>query len=188
MCIRDRRSSVTSGERGVGAGSFELRVPVAELDATLAELGDLADVRSQTRSEDDVTAPFTSIEDRLEAVTAQREGLLRRLEEAQSDAEEQVLRRRLSRTTRRVDALRAELRTIERRTAFAAVSVSLTEAEKDEGSGTGAAIDDARDSLAGALGLAVRVLGVLLPIAIVAGLVWAAARALRRRQRESALG
>lgn len=185
------RSSVTSGdgdESGVGSGSFELRVPVAELDPTLAELGDLAEVSSQTRTQEDVTAPFTSIEDRLRAATAQREGLLRRLEGAASDAEEQSLRRRIGSVTRRVSSLRAELRTIERRTAFAAVSVSLTEVEEDDAGGTGAAIDDARDSLVGALGLAVRVLGVLLPIALVAGLGWMAARALRRRRRESALG
>ncbi len=182
------RSSVTSGESGVGAGSFELRVPVAELDTTLAELGDLAEVRSQTRSQDDVTAPFTSIEDRLKAATAQREGLLRRLEGASSSGAEESLRQRIGRVTRRAASLRAELRTIERRTAFAAVSVSLTEADDDDVGGTGAAIDDARDSLVGAFGLAVRVLGVLLPIALVAGLAWAASRTLRRRRREAALG
>lgn len=182
------RSSVTSGDAGTGGGSFELRVPVTDLDATLAELGDIADVRSQTQTEDDVTAPFTSIEDRLEAATAQREGLLRRLERAGTDAEEEAIRRRLGRATRRADAIRAELRTIERRTAFASVSVSLVEGEEDADSTTGAALDDALDSLLGAFNLAVRVLGFLVPIAIVAGLAWLSARALRQRRRESALG
>jgi hypothetical protein len=182
------RSSVTTGDEGVGGGSFELRVPVAELDATLADLADLGQVQSQTRTEDDVTGAFVSTRDRLRAARADRRGLLRRLQRADSELERRGIQRRLELAARRVTRLQGELRGLERRTGFAAVSVSLVEGDGGAGRSTSDALDDALDSLLGALNLALRVIGVLLPLAIVALFAWLAAKAIRRRRRESTLG
>ena len=50
-------SSVTSGSGG--GGSFDLRVPVGSLQATLSDLSGLADVRSRSQNVNDVTSPTT---------------------------------------------------------------------------------------------------------------------------------
>lgn len=182
------RSSVTTGDEGVGGGTFDLRVPVTELDATLANLADLGQVQSQTQTEDDVTGAFVSTRDRLRAARADRRGLLRRLQRADSEIERRGIQRRLELAARRVNRVRGELQGLERRTGFAAVSVSLVEGDGGADGGTSDALDDALDSLLGAFNLALRVLGVVLPLAIVAALAWVCARTLRRRRRESALG
>jgi len=180
-------SSITTGQDGVGGGTFELRVPVTELDATLADLADLGQVRSQTRTDDDVTAVFSSIEDRLRAASAEQRGLRRRLARAETELEARGIRQRLRAVTGEIDRTRAELRTADRRTAFAAVSVSLTEGGDGGGGGTGEALEDALDSLVGALNFALRALGVLVPLAVLALLAWLAWRAMQRRRRESEL-
>ncbi len=179
-------SSVTTGDEGATGGSFDLRVPATELDATLSDLADLGQVRSQTQTNDDVTGAFVSVRDRLAAARAERRGLLRRLERASTAAEARATRERLDRATRIVNRLQGSVAALEKRTAFAAVTLSLV-ADDAAASGTGDALHDAASSLLGAFNLAVRVLGFVLPLAIVGGLAWFLAGMLRHRRREAAL-
>ena len=76
--------------------------------------------------------------------------------------------------------------TLSQRTSFAIVAVALEQAE-DSGGALGGAIDDMVGLLEGALALALRLLGVMIPVAILAAPVGMAARAARRRRRESVL-
>jgi hypothetical protein len=186
------RSSVTSGDEGVTGGSFDLRIPADRLRQALRELSALGSVRSRTQSGHDVTREFSLARDRLAAARAERRSLLRRLERADSDEEAEAIRRRLHLVASEIRGLRSHARDVRLRADYAAVSVSLTEANGDSGSaggldGTGAALEDALDSLAGSLNLALRVLGVALPLGLVALLAWLAGRAVIRRRRESAL-
>jgi hypothetical protein len=70
--------------------------------------------------------------------------------------------------------------------------VSVTLQAKQGGSGGGTGIGDGardlRDSLVDAANLSLRVLGVALPIALLAALFWAASSRFTRRRRESVLG
>jgi hypothetical protein len=186
------RSSVTSGDGGLTGGSFELRIPTDQLRQALRELSALGSVRSRTQSGQDVTREFGSARDRLVAARAERRGLLRRLERADSDAEAEAIRRRLDLVAAEIRGLRSQLREVRLRAEYAAVSVSLVEENGDAGSGggldgTGDALDDALGSLADSLNIALRVLGVLIPIGLVVLLGWIPARAVVRRRRESAL-
>lgn len=72
------------------------------------------------------------------------------------------------------------------RTSFATVTIEL-EAAEDDGSAVGAALEDALDTLGGALGVAIRAAAILLPLALVGAAALMAGRAVRRRRRESAL-
>ena len=184
-------SSFTSGEDEPSGGSFELRIPAGRLRDALRELGGLASVRSRTQSGQDVTRPYVTAADRLTEVRADRRGLLRRLERADSDRQAEAIRRRLTLVTGEIRALRSQLRDLRLRTAYAAVSVSLEQSGDDSGasggSGTGDALDDALGSLAASLNFALRALGVLLPLALAGLVAWFAVRAILRRRRESAL-
>ncbi len=186
------RSSLSTGDGGTTGGSFELRVPVRDLQPTLRELSGLASVRARTQQGEDVTQAFVSVEDRLVSANAQRRGLLRRLERADSDARARALRQSLSFVLGEIRGLRGELRSLRERTVYAVLSLTLqADEDADAGastSGTREALDDAVGSMLGAFNLAVRVLGFLLPIALVAGLAAGGARILRRRRREAALG
>jgi hypothetical protein len=186
------RSSVTSGDGGVTGGSFDLRIPADRLREAVRELSALGSVRSRTQSGQDVTREFSLTRDRLAAARAERRSLLRRLERADTDEEAEAIRRRLDLVAGEIRGLRSQAREVRLRADYAAVSVSLAEDEDDSGSagglnGTSAALDDAVNSLAGSLNLALRVLGVILPLGLVALLAWIAVRAVFRRRRESAL-
>jgi hypothetical protein len=181
-------SSVDSGDDG-GGGDFSLRIPTAELRPALRDLGKLAPVANQSQRGRDVTRQHVTAKDRLQAARAERRSLLRRLAEADTDEEAESIRRRLDLVAGEINGLQAQLRDLRLRTNYAVVNVTLSEATKDKGQlgSFGDSLDDAGDLLAGFAGVTIRVLALALPLGLIALLSWLAARALRRRRRESAL-
>jgi len=184
-------SSLVTGDEGVTTGgSFELRIPAARLDRALADLAELGQVRSRTQEGDDVTSAFVTTGDRLEAARAERRGLLTRLESADTDVEIEALRFQLDANAGEINRLLGRIRALRQRTNYATVSVTLESRDEDSaapGDGLGGAVDDALDTLGDSLELAIRILGVLVPLGLVAAIAAIAARALRRRRREAAL-
>jgi len=188
-------SSLATGDEGATTGgSFELRIPAARLDAALADLAELGQVRSRTTAGQDVTAAFVTAGDRLEAARAERASLLTRLENATTDNAAAALRLQLDATAGEINRLKSRIAVLRIRTDYANVAVTLQSTDADtaapasgERDGLRGALDDAADSLGTALELAIRALGVAIPLALVAAAVALAARAIRRRRRESAL-
>ena len=185
------RSSITTGDEGTTGGSFELRIPATKLQPALRDLSGLGEVRARSQSGQDVTREFVSVEDKLDAARAERRGLLGRLERAETDRQARAIRERLELVSAEIRGLRGQLRDLRLRTGFATVSVSLVERDGNgngaTGGGTGEALDDALGSLVGSLNLALRALGIAIPLALLAVLAWLAARTLRRRRREAVL-
>ena len=185
-------SEITSGDDGGEGGSFELRIPAERLQPALRDLAALAEVRSRTQAGQDITRAYVSTADSLQAARAERQSLLTRLENATTDEEVEALRRQLDLNAGEINRLSGQLRNLRLRTDYATVSVSLEE-DGDSGSGSGGsgsiddALDDAVGSLADSIGIALRVLGVTLPLALLGGLGWLTAGILRRRRREAAL-
>jgi hypothetical protein len=184
-------SSVSTGGDSPG-GDFELRIPSARLRPALRDLAALADVRTQTQTGRDVTREHVTAKDRLQAARAERRSLLRRLELATTDEAAEAIRRRLDLVAGEINGLRSQLRDLRLRTDYAVVTVSLLAKDKDQGGGGGGgsfddALGDAGDLLVGVAGLLVRALAVALPLGLIALVGWLAGRAVRRRQRESAL-
>ena len=183
-------SSVSTGEESAG-GDFELRIPSTRLRPALRDLAALADVRTQTQTGRDVTREHVTTKDRLQAARAERRSLLRRLELATTDEEAEAIRRRLDLVAGEINGLRSQLRDLRLRTDYAVVTVSLVPKDGDEGGGAGGSFDDALgdagDLLVGVAGVIVRALAVALPLGLIVLVGWLATRAVRRRQRESAL-
>jgi hypothetical protein len=183
-------SSVSTGEDSAG-GDFELRIPSARLRPALRDLAALADVRTQTQTGRDVTREHVTAKDRIQAARAERRSLLRRLELATTDEESEAIRRRLDIVAGEINGLRSQLRGLRLRTDYAVVTVSLLPKDGDQGGGAGGSFDDALgdagDLLVGVAGVIVRALAVGLPLGLIALVGWLAGRAVRRRQRESAL-
>jgi hypothetical protein len=189
------RSSLRTGGDEEGGGTFELRIPQSRLRVALADLSRLATVRATSQSGEDVTAAHASVEDELAGARAQRRSLLRRLEAAQTDDAARALRRQLRLVSAEIRGLSERLRSMRERVAYAAVTVTLESSgeRSDEGGGgaagdLGDAVDDATDGLLAVVGLALRALGVLLPLGLATAAGWLAVRGARRRRREAALG
>jgi hypothetical protein len=183
-------SSVDTGEDASG-GDFSLRIPSDRLRPALRDLAGLAPVVSQTQEGRDVTRQHVTTKDRLQAARAERRSLLNRLEEADTDAEAEAIRRRLDLVAGEISGLRGQLRDLRLRTDYAVVLVSLLVEDVSGGGGAGGsfddAIDDAGDLLVGTAGVLIRALALALPLAAIAGALWAGSAWVRRRRRESAL-
>jgi hypothetical protein len=183
------RSSVTSADAQSSNGSFDLRIPVRSLRPALRDLSALADVASRTENADDITASFVNARTRLEELNAERRGLLRRLEKAQTDLAASSIRARIRTVNAQIETQTKVMSQLRRRTSYAAVSVTLQAKQGSSGGGTGIGkgARDLRDSLVDAANLSLRVLGVAIPIALLTALLWGGSAWFTRRRRESVL-
>jgi hypothetical protein len=188
-------SSTVSASPGGGEGYFHLRIPTRNLDAAMADLSRLANVRERAQSEQDITAQVVSARSRLRDARTERKSLLRQLGDAVTLTETESIRRRLDIVSREIEEARAGLRRVNNRATFSTVTVTLV-ADRSAGAAGGDTSDDwtpgdaAKDALRVlevAAGVALIVLAVALPLALLAALAAIAARWTRRRRREQAL-
>jgi hypothetical protein len=188
-------SSVRDGTQGDAGASFELLFPSFRLGDALGDLSGLAEVRSRNESTLDITKPFVSVRQHLRDARAEASSLLRQLASASTQSERDSLEAQLRRARARIASLHARQGRIQRRADFSRVSVALTTGESgsvlpgsgDGGWSLGDAAHDAGKVLSTAAGVALIGLAVLAPIALLAGLGWAAWRVLVRRARDGVL-
>ena len=184
-------SSVSSGDESDAGASFDLRIPTTRLDAAVADLSELAHVRSRTQGAQDVTAEFRSPRRRLADALAERRGLLRQLARADTPNETAAIRARLRAVNRRANRAQAVLRRLRERVGFAAVTVAVRPgaegADGDDGWSLGDAARDALSVLGAVAGAAIVALAVAVPAGILTLLAWLAYRAIVRRRREQVL-
>jgi hypothetical protein len=182
-------SSVTS-RRGA---TIQLRVPGARLDDAVARLSDLARVRDLQRSTLDITARAVSVRTRLADARAERRGLLRQLAHAPTPNAADRIRTRLRAVSREIERARAALRRVRDRASYADVDVDVTAERRPAPAGAGGswtpgdALHDAVRVLEVTAGVLLVALAVLLPLGLLGGAAWVAARRLAQRRREHAL-
>ena len=187
-------ASVSSSTDG-GGGQFELRVPTRNLDSAVAALSRLGSVRERSQRAEDITAERVSARSRLKDARTERQSLLRQLGEATTPAETESIRRRLDIVSREIELARKGVRRVNNRAAFSTVTVTLIADRSAGAPGSGAddqwtpgdAAKDALRVLEVAAGVALIVLAVALPLALLGALAALAARWSRRRRREHAL-
>jgi Domain of unknown function (DUF4349) len=180
-------SSNVSTSDGKGRATFDLRIPSQNLQATLAELSDLADVTSRDEGVLDITAPFVTAEERFDDAKAEVDALLERLAEADSASEIASIREQLRAARGELAAARAELGSLKQRADFSQLSVTVTGDGDGDGWSIGDAAEDSVDVLEALGGAALVTLAVVIPLGGLALLAWLAATRLRQRRRESAL-
>lgn len=185
-------SSVQSGDaedRALGS-QFQLRIPAANLQAALADLSALAHVESRTESVEDITGQFLSAQERIDELEAERQSLLTRLAEADTDAEAATLRRQLDSVNSALSATREELDAARERVQLVPVTVSIVSEQGagDDGDwGIEEALADAADALSTAGGVVVIAGAILLPLTLVALLMALIMRTRTSRARDRAL-
>jgi paraquat-inducible protein B len=117
-----------AGRRSGSVLSATLRVPAAELGATVGELKSLGDVEQEEQAADEITQQRADLEARL----ANAQGTLRRLQEllkkqTYPDGNVRELQRQIANASAEVNRLEAERNASEHRVIFANVQFSLRE-------------------------------------------------------------
>ena len=188
-------ANVRSTDEETGGGTYVLRLPVENLQDGLTQLGRLGHVRERSQAVQDITSERNVARDNLREAKAVRVSLLKRLAEADTDAETAVLRAQLRDVNNQIGIYRGQLRNVERRAAFARVSMTLTAEDKkgaaagknDDQWAVGDAFKDAGRVLEVVAGVLVIALAVLIPLLLLALAVVMTRRVLGRRGRERAL-
>ncbi len=185
-------SQITDNGDETSRAELNVSVPTGRLQATLAELSDLAMVESRRDSSQDITAEFRSAETRLKDFQAERESLLSRLANATTAQESESIRRRLRIVDREIAQARTALNQVERRADLATIDLTVRgngDAAGDSSSGPsiGAAADTAVDVLRFLAGVGIVAAAILVPLLAVALLVWLIRRRIVGWQREQAL-
>ena len=179
-------STVTDGSDAY----FDLRIPAGQLQPALRDLSALADVRSRSQSLNDITQPYNATADALATQRALRQSLLKQLAAATTDTQAQALRSRLRLVSARIRSLSREFSSLQQRSNYSSVSVTLVRKRghvSHSSSALGGDFHSALHSLAVSFGIVLRILGVAIPLLVIGGLGWLAAALLRRRRREAAL-
>lgn len=145
-------------------------------------------VRDRAAAEDVTSQAFERAYRKRRSFRSARDtrGLRAELAETGDESERDALRRQIGFVRAEQRAAEGDVERLRERTSFATVTIELETAE-DDGSAVGAALEDALDTLGGALGVAIRAAAILLPLALVGAAALMAGRAVRRRRRESAL-
>ena len=196
--VTSSSASQGSGSRLV-RGTLVLRVPEAAYGQAMMQLTKLGRVRSREETGQDVSGEFVDLEARqrhLEAVEAQLLGFLKRTE---TIPEALTVQRRLDDVQLQLEEVRGRLAYLDDQSAFATITLQLTErgVPAGPGGGGGWSIGDAwsaaADGLTKIVGGVLVALVVAGPILLVLALAWLVGRIVLRRRRaqrtpDSALG
>jgi Domain of unknown function (DUF4349) len=182
-------SDVQVQQRGTSQASIVLSIPSEHLSAALRSLGDLAALRGETQSSQDITGTYESARRRLADASAERQALLHALTAADTQGEIDSLRARLSQASTAVARAHATLAAVSRRASTSEVEVSIVgEAHAaSEGSTLHRGLHDAGEVLSFVAVVLLIAATVLVPLALVLLLLGAGRGAWRRHQRERVL-
>ncbi len=119
------QSSHVNVGQGTGEANLELSLPSAKLSGALASLGQLAPVRAESQSLQDITNTYNAVHQRVADATAERQALLHTLAQASTEGQIDSLRERLSQNQGRIAQARSALQTVSQHASTAEVEVTV---------------------------------------------------------------
>jgi hypothetical protein len=186
-------SQIEDGPEGQAGAEFRLLIPSPRLGDALADLSQLAEVRSREETTRDITAPVVTVQERLQDARAEVLGLLKQLSEATTEEERDQVKAQLRFQRQRVAGLRFSLNRLERRANLSNVALEIVTGDAasfgdgEEEWTIGDAASDAGRILGVAAGVTLIGLAVLAPIVLLGSLALLGRRAWVRQGRERAL-
>lgn len=183
-------SNVQVQQAGQSEATLMLRLPSARLSTALAALAQLAPVRAESQSLQDITSTYNAARQRLADATAGRQALLRALSQATTEGQIDSLRERLSQASGAIARARSALQSVSQHASTAEVEVTILGDARagSEGLTLHRGLHDAGRVLVVALVVLLIAAAILVPLALLVFALAIALRAWRRYQRERALG
>lgn len=177
---------VSGGEERAREAVLEMKVPAARFDEALGGLAPLGEVESVEVTAEDVGEEYVDVSARLANARRLEERLLGILETRTGELEEVLaVERELARVRGEIERHEGRLRYLRTRAAVSTLTVRLHEPYAVVGDYPGAnpiaeAFAQAWRNFVAFLALFIASLGVLVPLGVIALLVWLAVRKLRR--------
>jgi hypothetical protein len=182
-------SHVQQQSEGASEASLVLSLPSAKLAATLAALGRIAPVRSETQSLQDVTEDYEGAQRSLGEAQAEHAALLRALAAATTSEQIEDLHAGIAEVDAKIRNDASSVHSIAGKASRSQVEVTVVSSNGDAARSTlSRGLHDAGHVLAVAGAVVLVALAVLVPLMLLIALLLASARAWRRLRRESALG
>ena len=174
-------STTTAGEESL-TGTIVLRVPSDDFEAALAAVEDQGKIQTEEVSGRDVTQEFVDLEARLRNLQAQESVLLRLMDRAKSISASIRVQKALTPVQLDIERIQGRLNFLEDRTAMSTISATLTEhgAPSARPGLMGKAWDNAVDVTEAIVYALVVSLGFIVPMGVLAGLVYLAVRLVLR--------
>jgi hypothetical protein len=181
-------SSSTNNDR---SGTFVLRIPAKKFDRALGDIRDLAThVRFQEVRGDDVTAEFIDQQARLRILQTRRELLFDLFRQA--DTTDEILRMssQLDDVTLQIEQIQGALRFLNDQVAESTLRVSIQEQNAPKAATSagvdnpdlGSSVDLAVQGFLRIVGAVIVGLGYLIPLTVLAAIVWLVVLSVRRRR------
>lgn len=197
--VQSSQITAATVANGGGYASFTLSIPAASLQAAMTQLSRLhyASVSSRTDGTQNVTSSYSADQRQLKQAQALRTSLLEQLQAATSETAIDSIEAQLKTANAQITKAQNALAALDHRIAYSTVSVQINDGglpiavtahHTNSGLTLGRAGHDALRVLVVAAGVALIALAVLVPLSVLLGLLSWLGFALRRRQRERALG
>jgi uncharacterized protein (DUF2267 family) len=182
-------SQVSVQPHGHSSATLVLQLPSAKLVTAIGSLAQLAPMRAESQSLQDITGEYNAARTKLSDAVAERRALLRALARATTQGQIESVRERLSLAGAEVARARSAFEAVAKRGSFSTVEVTVSGDARAVGGGSTLqrGLDDAGNVLSVGLAVLLVALAVLVPLAIAASLIAFGSRAVRRRLRERAL-
>jgi hypothetical protein len=184
---------LTSQTQGSVAGTMTIRVPAARFDQALGQVGQLGTVESSTVTGKDVTNQYLDYRAHQQNLIGRRTVLRSLLAKTTSIAESLRIYNELANVQEQIDQIQGQLRYLNNQVSESTLTVDLHEASVPAGEtetngsihnpSLSRAFDRAIQGFFGILATIIVGLGYLLPIAVIAGLVYGVITLVRRRGR-----
>jgi hypothetical protein len=187
--VQSSQVQVLAPQEGTSHAELDLRLPSAKLTAALAALGQLAPVRFENQSLQDITNAYNAARQRLGDAIAERQALLRALAGASTEGQIDSLRERLAQSRRAIAQAQSAFKAVSQRASTSEVEVTVLGDARaaSEGLTLHRGLHDAGRVLVVTLAVLLIALAILVPAALLILALTSAHRAWLRYRRERVL-
>lgn len=108
-------------------GYFTVRIPAAKLDAFLNIVKDEGTVTAKSESAEDVTLQYVDVEARISTYEAERDSLMKLLDEATNLKDILTIRDKIAEVNYELDSLQRQLKSMQNKVSYSTVSIDAKE-------------------------------------------------------------
>jgi hypothetical protein len=183
-------SILSSSTEGGDSGSFTIRIPAANFDKAMVQLAQLGSVDSSATQGQDVTAQYVDLKAHMKIYLSRRKVLFGLMDKATTIGQSLTLQNQLDQVQLKIDQIQGQINYINKQVAESTIKVDLHEPgaaaaqspDTVDNPSLAHAWDRAVQGLLAVIAATLIGLGYLIPLLMIAGIVFLVVRFARRRR------